>query len=129
MRRVERVRTSDEERELRGRVEVMRSLANKDSPVSRFFTGDVHTLLTDERGEGVVAALKKYHSENYCAGRERAVPARGRVGLLSPALRETLHRSGSEMVLRSLRGHWTVHAVHLTNSKSCATVRPGTPRR
>jgi len=53
--------------------EVMRSLANKDSPVSRFFTGDVHTLLTDERGEGVVAALKKYHSENYCAGRERAV--------------------------------------------------------
>ena len=33
--------------------------------------GDVHTLLTDENGEGVVAALKQYHSENYCAGRER----------------------------------------------------------
>jgi insulysin len=53
--------------------EVMRSLANPESPVSRFYTGDIHTLLTDESGNKVVDALKKYHGENYCAGRERLV--------------------------------------------------------
>jgi insulysin len=53
--------------------EVMRSLANPKSRVSKFYTGDITTLLSDETGEKVVDALHKYHDENYCARRERLV--------------------------------------------------------
>jgi insulysin len=53
--------------------EVMRSLANPKSRVSKFYTGDITTLLTDEKGEKVVDALHKFHDENYCARRERLV--------------------------------------------------------
>jgi insulysin len=53
--------------------EVMRSLANKKSRVSKFYTGDINTLMTDKSGEKVVEALHKFHDENYCAQRERLI--------------------------------------------------------
>lgn len=47
--------------------ELMRSLARNGSVVNRFYTGTVDSL---HHGDNTtVAALKKYHSENYCAPR------------------------------------------------------------
>jgi len=47
--------------------ELMRSLASNSSVVNRFYTGTYESL---HHGDNhTVAALKKYHSENYCAPR------------------------------------------------------------
>lgn len=47
--------------------ELMRSLAHKGSVINRFYTGTVDSL---HHGDNeTVAALKKYHSVNYCAPR------------------------------------------------------------
>lgn len=51
--------------------EIMRGTANEDSVISRFYTGTVDTL---HHGDNkTVAALKKYHEENYCGPRMNLV--------------------------------------------------------
>jgi len=47
--------------------ELMRSVAHNNSAVNRFYTGTIESL---HHGDNqTVAALKKYHTENYCAPR------------------------------------------------------------
>lgn len=50
-------------------------LANPESPVSVFHTGNVRTLITDPKKHGIdtVAALHKYFHEHYCASKMRLV--------------------------------------------------------
>jgi len=56
-------------------LDLFHSLANPESPVSRFHTGNIDTLLTEPKKKGIdtVAELRKYFNEHYCASKMRLV--------------------------------------------------------
>lgn len=56
-------------------LDTFHSLANPDSPASRFHTGNTDTLLTDAKKNGIdtVSALRKYFNDHYCAPKMRLV--------------------------------------------------------
>lgn len=56
-------------------LQVMNSLGNSKSPVASFHTGNLDTLYTEPKAEGIdpVSGLTKYFHENYCPPRMRLV--------------------------------------------------------
>jgi secreted Zn-dependent insulinase-like peptidase len=56
-------------------IQIMSSLADPRSPVSRFHTGDIGTLIDQPQKDGIdtVAELKKYFEHNYCPPRMKLV--------------------------------------------------------
>jgi insulysin len=56
-------------------LQVMSSLANSESPVASFHTGNLATLYTEPKAQGIdpVSELTKYFEENYCPPRMRFV--------------------------------------------------------
>jgi insulysin len=52
-------------------IEIFNSLANPDSPIGRFSTGDVETLITEpqKKGLNIVEGLKEWFKSHYCPSR------------------------------------------------------------